>query len=205
LNNIFGKYYPIVIDCETSGLDPDRHAILEVAYACLDLEHGRLRVGSSETFHVEPFENAQFDPKSMEIHQIDHSHPLRFAEPEAIILKNLATFILEKAKKAGYRRAILVGHNAWFDLAFINKAYQRHNLKSPFHQFTTCDTATLSGFFLKETVLAKALYKAHISYNPKEAHGALYDVEQTAKLVCYLWNKLNQLQKQANENSLNRS
>jgi ribonuclease T len=189
LNNIFGKYYPIVIDCETSGLDPRSHAILELAYASLELINGRLSVTDSETFHIQPFENAEFDQKSMDIHQIDPTYPLRFAEPEAVILKRLTQIILEKAKKSGYSRAILVGHNAWFDLAFINTAYQRHQLKSPFHQFTTCDTATLSGFFLKETVLARALYKANIPYNPKEAHSALYDAELTAKLICWLWNR----------------
>ena len=189
MNNIFGKYYPIVIDCETSGLDPDRHAILELAYASLELEQGKLRVGESETFHIEPFEGACFDPKSMEIHQIDPTYPLRFAEPEKEVLEKLAQLINEKAKKAGYRRAVLVGHNAWFDLAFINKSYHRHNIKSPFHQFTTLDTATLSGFFLKETVLAKALHRAHIPFNPKEAHGALYDAQLTARLVCWLWNR----------------
>ena len=180
-----------MIDCETSGLNPDQHALLEVAYACLDFDDQQsiLSPGIAETFHILPFEGASFDPSSMAIHKIDPYYPLRFAEEESVILKKLTAFVEARTKMAGYKRALLVGHNSWFDLAFLNKAYNRHNMKSPFHQFTSCDTATLSGFLLKETVLAKALYKAHIHYDPKEAHSALYDAKLTAKLVCWLWNR----------------
>jgi ribonuclease T len=48
---------------------------------------------------------------------------------------------------------------------------------------------------LKETVLAKALYKARIPYNPREAHGALYDAQLTAELICWLWNRWRLLSK----------
>ncbi len=190
LNHIFGKYYPIVIDIETTGVTPEKNAILEIAYTPLELNsEGKLVKGVSETFHVLPFDGAEFCKESMEIHKIDPFHPFRFAEDEKTILEKLNSIILSRAKNAGYRRAILVGHNAWFDLAFINNAYQRHKMKSPFHQFTSLDTATLAGFHLRETVLARALYLARIDYSPKEAHSALYDAEKTAELICFLWNK----------------
>jgi ribonuclease T len=47
----------------------------------------------------------------------------------------------------------------------------------------------LGGFFYNETVLARALRKARIPYNPLEAHGALYDALKTAELYCHLFNK----------------
>ena len=57
-----------------------------------------------------------------------------------------------------------------------------------FHSFSTFDTATMAALALGETVLAKALQASKIGYNAEEAHSALYDAEQTAKLFCHIVN-----------------
>lgn len=185
----FGKYTPIVIDCETSGCDPQKHALLEVAYVTLKLHDKRLVPDKSETFHVLPFEGADFDPQSMEIHKIDPTHPFRFAISEKEALSKLNEVLKPYIKEHKGNRALLIGHNAWFDLAFLNESYERTKVKSLLHKFTSCDTATLAGFYFNETVLAKALMRAKISYDPQQAHGALYDAQKTAELYCYLVNK----------------
>ncbi len=189
LPHLFGHYYPVIVDCEMSGIDPKKHALLEVAYVTLAYQDGILQIADKETFHLMPFEGAAFDPESMKIHQIEPDHPFRFAQSEKESLQALNAVIDARVQQGKFRRAVLVGHNAWFDLAFLNEAYQRQNIKSPFHRFTSFDTATLGAFFSRETVLAKALSRSHIPYNPKEAHGALYDAEQTALLFCHYWNK----------------
>jgi len=189
LPHLLGHYYPVIIDCETSGIDSQTHALLEIAYVTLEYQNGLLQIGEKDNFHIAPFEGALFNPESMKIHQIDPGHPFRFEQEEKEVLSILNQRINKKVTEGKFRRAVLVGHNAWFDLAFLNQAYQRQNLKSAFHRFTTLDTATLGAFFSKETVLAKALSRSHIPYNPREAHGALYDAEQTALLFCHYWNK----------------
>lgn len=189
MDRLFGQYYPIVIDCETSGVDPQQHAMLELAYTCLEIVEGKLVPGESETFHIYPFEGAAFDDGSMKIHQIDPYYPLRYAITEKEALEALNKVVIPRLLEHKQRRAILVGHNAWFDLAFLNAAYERQKVKSVFHRFTSLDTATLSAFLLRETVLARALYRARVGYDPKQAHSALYDSQKTAELVCALWNK----------------
>ena len=183
-----GKYTPIIIDCETSGCDPNKHALLESAYVTLKIKDGKIIPDKSETFHVLPFDGALFDPQSMDIHKIDPTHPFRFALSEKQALSELNAVVKPYVKEHLGNRAILIGHNAWFDLAFLNEGFNRCSLKSSLHKFTSCDTATLSGFHLNETVLAKALMRARISYDPQQAHGALYDALKTAELYCYFIN-----------------
>ena len=82
-------------------------------------------------------------------------------------------------------RAILVGHNAYFDLNFLNAAVARTQIKrNPFHPFSSFDTATLAGVVYGQTVLGKALQAAGIAWDSNEAHSAAYDAQRTAELFC---------------------
>jgi len=91
----------------------------------------------------------------------------------------------------GCRRAVLVGHNAAFDLAFLNAAVLRTGIKrNPFHPFSCFDTATLAGAALGQTVLAKAVVVAGLDWDKASAHSATYDAERTADLFCVICNEL---------------
>ena len=93
-------------------------------------------------------------------------------------------------KRTGCHRAVLVGHNASFDLGFVNAAVERNNIKrNPFHPFSSFDTATLGGVAFGQTVLARACDAAGIGFNASEAHSALYDCEKTAHLFCEVVNR----------------
>ena len=72
----------------------------------------------------------------------------------------------------------MVGHNAFFDLGFVKAATRKADLKSPFHQFSTIDTVSLSALYCGETVLAKAISKIGIEWDNNEAHSALYDTKR---------------------------
>ena len=121
---------------------------------------------------------------------IDPTNPLRGAVSEKDMLTSTFKFIRKKMKAAGCQRAIMVAHNAAFDLGFINAAIARCNIKrSPFHPFVSFDTATLAGLALGQTVLAKACQSANIEFSNEEAHSAQYDTEKTAELFCYIVNK----------------
>jgi ribonuclease T len=89
------------------------------------------------------------------------------------------------------RRAILVGHNAAFDLAFLNAAVTRAEVKrNPFHPFSCFDTATLAGAAFGQTVLAKAVTVAGLSWEASSAHSAAYDAERSADIFCLICNEL---------------
>ena len=94
------------------------------------------------------------------------------------------------ARKAECQRAILVGHNAHFDLGFLNAAVARVDHKrNPFHPFSVFDTVTLAGMAYGQTVLSRAVQAAGIEWNADEAHSAVYDTQKTAELFCKILNR----------------
>ena len=188
----FRGLLPIVIDVETSGLNPQTDAMLEVAAIPILLNsEKKFYSGSLIAYHVEPFLGANIDPESLAITGIDPGYPLRFPIPEKQVLHSIFNQVSILLRETGCQRAVLVGHNAWFDLAFIQAAAKRCQFQStPFHSFTSFDTATLAGVLLGETVLAKALRAANLAFDVNKAHSAIYDAEKTAELFCYLLNRL---------------
>jgi ribonuclease T len=187
----FRGLLPVVVDVETSGLNPATDALLEVAAVTLGMSNeGRIYRDQTHGFHVEPFVGARLDAEALEITGIDPTYPLRYAIPERQALYRLFTAIRAELEKTGCYRAVLVGHNAWFDLSFILAAAKRAGIRcNPFHGFTTFDTASLSAIALGETVLARATRRARIPFDMEQAHSAIYDAERTAELFCHITNK----------------
>ena len=187
----FDGFLPIVVDLETTGVDLTKHGLLELAAVLVDYnEQGVLVPTEKDFWHIEPFADAVIDPKAMAINRIDHTHPFRFAKSEADALTEFFHFVEKAVKNTGCRRAVLVAHNAHFDLNFIMAAAKRcHFSNLPIHSFTCMDTATLGGVIYGKTVLAKALKKAGIEFNKDEAHSAVYDAEKTAELFCKIVNE----------------
>lgn len=194
-SNILSKRFrgllPIVVDIETAGLNPQTDALLEVAAVSVELDvNGKFRVGQTEGYHVEPFTGARLEASALEITGIDPTHPFRFALPEEQALHRLFAKIQYLLEKTSCYRAVLVGHNAWFDLSFLLAAAKRSQIKYfPFHTFTTFDTASLSAVALGETVLARAAKRARIPFDVLKAHSAIYDAERTALLFCEIVNR----------------
>ncbi|HEX4388000.1 MAG TPA: ribonuclease T [Steroidobacteraceae bacterium] len=188
----FRGYLPVAIDVETGGFHVATDALLEIAAVLIDMEpDGTLRRGATHHFHVKPFEGARLDPISLSVTGIDPHHPLRPALPERDALQRLFREVRHAVRAYQCRRAILVGHNAAFDLAFINAAVARADVKrNPFHPFSCFDTATLAGAALGQTVLAKAIRVAGLEWDSGSAHNARYDAERSAELFCLVCNRL---------------
>jgi len=191
----FRGYLPVVVDVETAGFDATTDALLEIAAVTLHMdEAGWLAPAESFSHHVLPFEGANLDPKALAFNGIDPYNPLRLALEEKEALVQLFAPIRHAVKASGCKRAILVGHNAFFDLGFVNAAVERHNYKrSPFHPFSTFDTVTLAGLAFGQTVLARSAIAAGMDWDASQAHGALYDAQKTAELFCIVMNQWNQL------------
>ncbi|BBP42945.1 ribonuclease T [Thiosulfativibrio zosterae] len=186
----FRKFLPVVIDVETAGFDPNKNALLEVAVVTLKMVDGFLHRDQTYQANILPFPGSQLDPSALKFIGIDDPyHPFRFAVSEKEALETLFSPIKQQLKETGCTRAILVGHNAFFDLNFIQAAAERCKIKSPFHQFSTFDTVSLAGLAFGQTVLAKAVQLAGFDWDNSQAHSAAYDTEKTADLFCHIVNQ----------------
>ena len=188
--NRFRGFLPVVVDVETGGFDWNRHALLEIAVVPLDIDSNGLIVrGATTSAHVVPAPGTEIDPKSLEFTGIIIDHPFRDAKAERPALESVFAPVREACKRHGCQRAILVGHNAHFDLNFLNVAVARSGHKrNPFHPFSVFDTVTLAGVAYGQTVLARAVQAAGFDWNSDEAHSAVYDAERTADLFCKIVN-----------------
>jgi len=187
----FRKFLPVIIDVETGGLNAQTDALLEIAAVIVRMDwQGYLHPAGTLAHHIQPFPGSRLDPASMAINQIDPDHPFRYAIPEREALEAIFREVRREMRETGCTRAILVGHNAFFDQAFLNAAVARTRIKrSPFHPFSSFDTVTLAGLAYGQTVLARALGAADIPWNEREAHSAIYDAERTAELFCQIVNR----------------
>lgn len=189
--NRFRGFLPVVVDVETGGFDAHRHALLQVAAVFLRRgEDGHLRRERTVSLHVQPFEGAVLDPKSLEVNGIDPFHPLRIAYPEDQALGRLFSEVRREVKLNQCKRAILVGHNAHFDLGFVHAAAERCGIRrNPFHPFSSLDTVSFAALAYGQTVLARATEAAGLGWDSEAAHSAAYDAEMTAELFCAIANR----------------
>jgi ribonuclease T len=186
----FRGFLPVVVDVETGGFDWTRHALLEVAAIPIELDaNGAFVPGEVACVHLDPAPGTEIDPKSLEVTRIDIGHPFRMAKPEKEALDHIFAAVRLAVRRHECQRAILVGHNAHFDLNFINAAVARtQHKRNPFHPFSVFDTVSLGGIAYGQTVLGRAMQAAGLAWNGEEAHSAVYDAERTAELFCKIAN-----------------
>jgi len=190
IGNRFRGFLPVVVDVETGGFVPATDALLEIAAVLIEVTpDGTLRRGATHRRHVQAFEGARIDPASLAVNGIDPWHPLRLALPEKEALAEIFREVRRAVRDQQCTRAILVGHNASFDLSFVNAAAARAGIKrNPFHPFSSFDTASLAGVAYGQTVLSRAAVAAGIEWDAAAAHSAAYDAERTADLFCAICN-----------------
>jgi len=187
----FRGFMPVIVDVETGGFNCATDALLEIAAVFVRFNAaGDLEPSGNHRYIVKPFEGSRLDPASLQVTGIDPFHPLRPAIDEGDALRSLFQEVRKEMKPTDCTRAVLVGHNSFFDLQFLNAAVERTGIKrNPFHPFSSFDTATLAGVAFGQTVLSRAVTAAGFEWQDENAHSALYDAEMTARLFCTVVNR----------------
>ena len=188
----FRGFLPVVIDVETGGFNSQTDALLEIAAVLIEMRSdGTLARGETHRYHVMPFPGANMEPAS---HGGDRnrSRIIRCgpAIPEEDALQRIFKEVRTPFAPRIARARCWSGHNAFFDLNFLNAAVARAQVKrNPFHPFSSFDTATLGGIAFGQTVLMRATLAAGLEWDTASAHSAAYDAERTADLFCIVCNQ----------------
>ena len=186
----FRGYLPVVVDLETGGFDAQSNPLLELACVMLDWQDNQLVAVDQHAWCVAPFAGSSADPASLKVTGIDLEDPNRRGLEEHEVVREFFGRVRTMMKAKQCTRAILVAHNAAFDHNFLNAAVSRCEIKrSPFHPFSTIDTASLAAVAYGHTVLSEACRRAGIDFNNKHAHRAAYDATCTAQLFCKIVNE----------------
>lgn len=187
----FREFLPVVVDVETGGFNCDTDALLEIsAVPIIFDDEEKLSPADCISVNVEAFPGAVVTESSLQFTGIDLDDPSRMALPEQEALMTVFQPIRQMIRDQNCKRAILVAHNAHFDLGFVHAASERCKIKrNPFHPFSCFDTATLAGLAYGQTVLARACQAAGISFDNESAHSATYDAIKTAELFCMIVNR----------------
>jgi ribonuclease T len=73
LDKRFRGYLPVIIDIETAGFNPKKHAVLEIAAVIVELNSQHdLEITERYSTHVIPFKNAELDEAALKFNGSDH-------------------------------------------------------------------------------------------------------------------------------------
>jgi DNA polymerase III subunit epsilon len=161
----------IVLDTETTGLEPEEHRIIEIG--CIEILDRRITRSSFHTY-INP--EREVDPGALEVHGIDNrflKDKRRFAE----VALEFLSFV---------QGAELVIHNAAFDVGFLNRELtrMRHtvtDIRNVCGVLDTLDLARRQHPGQKNNL--DALCKRYsVDNSGREYHGALLDAQLLAEV-----------------------
>ena len=163
----------IVIDTETTGLDPYQgHRLVEIG--CVELVN---RIPSGQVFHRYVNPEREIPAEATAIHGIDNER-IKSEKIFAEIADDLAEFLGD---------APLVAHNAMFDLGFINVELERCG-KAPVARERLIDTLLLARrkYPGGANRLDDLCVRYRIDNSRRTKHGALLDAELLAEVYVEL-------------------
>jgi DNA polymerase III epsilon subunit-like protein len=165
----------LVFDLETTGLDPARHAVIEIGAVLLDENLAPVDEYSSL---VSIWEGAEIMPESMAVNGIPLDE-LRHAP-------DLRAAVGEFHRKFGSADPLpwLAGWNVWFDIAFLKAHYERVEMRWPFsYHFLDVQSLILFQSRLRGASLSATVRSM---LGEKQTHRAIDDARQTASVLTLL-------------------
>lgn len=162
------------VDVETTGLDPEVHEIIELAYIITDRN---LNVLSKYSTKILPENIEAASPRALEIN--GYSPDLWDAEAVPLCA---ALNILDLNLPWTY----LAGHNVGFDRKFIEAAYKKLGRDTPWRTYHMLDTSSLAMplFFQgKIPSLSLSVLCDYFSVTNEKAHSALSDIQATLEIA----------------------
>lgn len=122
----------VFVDVETTGLDPERHELIEVA--AVRVHPHTLEPIDHASARVRPGRLADADPRALEVNGYT-DEAWRDAVTLQAALRQVAPLL---------DGAVVAGHNVGFDWAFLSRGFARAGLPLPAVDYHRVDTASLA-------------------------------------------------------------
>lgn len=117
----------VIFDTETSGLDPAKDQIIELAAIRVEVtESGTLRIADSMDEFVRLPEGERLDPKITELTHITDEMLRESGKERKEIAEQFHRLIEGEDRRS--RRILLAAHNAQFDLLFVRELLRGHRI-----------------------------------------------------------------------------
>lgn len=174
----------LVIDVETTGLDPQRHSILSLGLVVVESQF----VTQSKEILIKSY--GEIDPKAMEVNKIDmeQHHKNALAPYDAVL--ELLRFLEENFDIWEEKKIVLAGHNVSFDISFLKQLMQRANVDfSKFFSHRSIDIHSIAYFLYmageleQDEVTSDGLIKKY-KIEVDGRHTALGDAMASASVLC---------------------
>lgn len=150
----------VCLDCEFTGLDPEKDRIIEVAVA---LFNGTTVFEQYETL-IDP--ECVISEESIAIHHI--TQDMVQGKPRiGDILPDLLKFIGNHT---------LIGHGINFDILWLIQAAQRLNIPCTLHKNRFLDTLRMARLYGESPINSLDFLRQHFNIEPEGAHRAMSDV-----------------------------
>lgn len=162
----------LVIDVETTGLDPASNACIEIGAVMLDESLLMMQEFSSL---IAPWEGAQIVEQAMKVNQISPEQLQTAPSIEQAVKRFHETFRPDETKP------VLSGWNVWFDVNFLRNLYERANQTWPFsHRLV--DVQSIVSFHSQLAALSQGEIIENF-LGEKQEHRALADARHTSRLL----------------------
>lgn len=197
----------ITFDCETGGLDSEKHPITEIA---LTSQSDDFKVINNFKTYVKPYANLTITKEAVQASMISMSDIQNGMDYKKVV--DICIKFFKETNPSGNRfnRPILVGHNVAFDVAFLTTMFS-HAGKN-LHEYVQSnnkvivyvDTLPLSKFVWAKVAkddssLNLTSCSKRIGIDLVDAHGAANDVKATISLMQWFVDKLKSNQKKKNQ------
>jgi len=204
----------LFFDLETTGLDPKRHGIVEVAAQLYS--NGELVDTFFQAIDLEDLvtRGRKVDMSAMKVNGITFYNQkercvqrnINFVGKEDVVLRNFADWLVGATLKVE-GKTYVAGQNIGFDIGFIKQAFANHDIEGwdSAVSYRTIDTSGISRFLIDAGAirvsdnvqagsgLAKIALSLGIEIRDRTLHTALEDVKLTAEVYFAMKKKMEQL------------
>lgn len=167
---LIGKDTFVCFDLETTGLEPEKDQIIEVACTRFTFD------GTIETFETLIDPGCPIPPESIEIHHIT-DEMVKGKPTIDTVLSSLLKFI---------GKEIVVGHGIPLDLAFLKAAAKRHQVPCQLEAQAFIDTLRLARLYGESPTNSLEKLREHFNIVSEGAHRAMSDVTVNIEVFKFL-------------------